>query len=73
MPIPTRTAEQWADFGRDHVSHGLGRMRDLVVVKGQGLDVYTADGQKFLDFTAGIGVTNLGQYVSLPVPSRYQG
>lgn len=55
-----RTAQQWADFGRDHISHGVGRIRDLVVVKGQGLDVYTADGQKLLDFTAGIGVTNLG-------------
>ena len=33
------------------------------MVKGQGLDVYTADGQKLLDFTAGIGVTSLGQSV----------
>jgi len=63
MPTAVRTAEQWSDFGRSHISHGLGRIRDLVVVKGQGLDVYTADGQKFLDFTAGIGVTNLGQCV----------
>ncbi len=66
MPTSIRTAEQWADFGRDHISHGLGRIRDLVVVKGQGLDVYTADGKKFLDFTAGIGVTNLGQWVGSP-------
>ncbi len=62
MPARIRTPEQWADFGREHVSHGLGRMRDLVVVKGEGLDVYTADGRKYLDFTAGIGVTNLGQW-----------
>ncbi|ORY26342.1 pyridoxal phosphate-dependent transferase [Naematelia encephala] len=60
MPAPVRTAAQWAQFGRDHVSHGLGRMQDLVVVKGEGLDIYTSDGQKLLDFTAGIGVTNLG-------------
>ncbi|KAK8865845.1 4-aminobutyrate transaminase [Kwoniella newhampshirensis] len=60
MPAPVRTAAQWADFGRDHVSHGLGRLRDHVVVKGEGLDLYTAEGKKLLDFTAGIGVTNLG-------------
>ncbi|WWC86148.1 uncharacterized protein L201_001021 [Kwoniella dendrophila CBS 6074] len=55
-----KSAAQWAEFGRDHVCHGLGRLRDHVVVKGDGLDLYTADGKKLLDFTAGIGVTNLG-------------
>ncbi|WWD17970.1 4-aminobutyrate transaminase [Kwoniella shandongensis] len=60
MPAPVRSAAQWADFGRDHVSHGLGRLRDHVIVKGEGLDLHTADGKKLLDFTAGIGVTNLG-------------
>lgn len=61
MPIETRTAEQWSQFGRDHVTHGLGRLRDHVVVKGEGMYLETADGKRFLDFTAGIGVTNLGQ------------
>lgn len=60
MSAPVRTAAQWADFGRDHVSHGLGRLRDHVITKGEGLDLHTADGKKILDFTAGIGVTNLG-------------
>ncbi|WVR05812.1 hypothetical protein IAU60_002837 [Kwoniella sp. DSM 27419] len=60
MPAPTRSAAQWSDFGRDHVCHGLGRLRDHVIVKGDGLDLYTAEGKKLLDFTAGIGVTNLG-------------
>ncbi|WVQ85429.1 4-aminobutyrate transaminase [Cryptococcus sp. DSM 104549] len=60
MPAPVRTAAQWADFGRDHVSHGLGRLRDHVIVKGEGMDLITADGKRLLDFTAGIGVTNLG-------------
>ncbi|OCF55547.1 4-aminobutyrate transaminase [Kwoniella mangroviensis CBS 10435] len=60
MPIAVKTAAQWAEFGRDHVCHGLGRLRDHVIVKGEGLDLYTADGKKLLDFTAGIGVTNLG-------------
>lgn len=59
--ISERSAQQWADFGKTHVTHGLGRLKDLVVTRGSGLDVYTADGSKFLDFTSGIGVTNLGQ------------
>ncbi|WVF70880.1 hypothetical protein IAT40_005675 [Kwoniella sp. CBS 6097] len=60
MPAPTRSAAQWSDFGRDHVCHGLGRLKDHVIVRGDGLDLYTAEGKKLLDFTAGIGVTNLG-------------
>ncbi len=61
-PVDTiKTAAQWAQFGRDHVSHGLGRLRDHVIVKGSGLELSTAEGKRLLDFTAGIGVTNLGQ------------
>jgi 4-aminobutyrate aminotransferase len=61
LETPVRSAAQWADFGREHVSAGLGRLRDHVIVKGQGLNVWTAEGKQLLDFTAGIGVTNLGQ------------
>lgn len=61
VDVSSRSAQQWADFGKQHVSHGLGRLKDLVVVKGSGLDVHTADGTQYLDFTSGIGVTNLGQ------------
>lgn len=56
-----RSQAEWAQFGRDHIAHGLGRMRDEVVVKGEGLKLTTAEGREYLDFTAGIGVTNLGQ------------
>lgn len=31
------------------------------MVKGEGMNLYTSEGEKYLDFTAGIGVTNLGQ------------
>lgn len=61
MPAPIRTEAQWADFGREHISQGLGRLRDHVIVKGKGLELTTAEGKRILDFTAGIGVTNLGQ------------
>lgn len=61
MPIQVRTTAEWEQFGRDHTCRGLGRMYDEVVVKGRGLTLTTADGKEYLDFTAGIGVTNLGQ------------
>lgn len=61
MPVPVRTTAQWTEFGREHVTNGLGRLKDHVIVKGSGLDLYTSEGEKILDFTAGIGVTNLGQ------------
>jgi 4-aminobutyrate aminotransferase len=64
MPAPVRTQQQWAEFGKAHVTHGLGRLKEEVMVKGEGVWLYNADGQKYLDFTAGIGVTNLGQYVN---------
>ncbi|TXT10858.1 hypothetical protein VHUM_02363 [Vanrija humicola] len=60
MPIPVRTNAEWEQFGRDHTCRGLGRLYDEVVVKGNGLTLTTADGKEYLDFTAGIGVTNLG-------------
>lgn len=61
MPAPVRTEAEWAEFGRQHVAHGLGRLKDIVTVKGQGANLWTSEGRKFLDFTSGIGVTNLGQ------------
>ena len=61
MPAPVRTTAEWSEFGRQHVTNGLGRLKDHVMVKGEGLNLYTSEGEKYLDFTAGIGVTNLGQ------------
>ncbi len=37
-----------------------GRITDLVVERGEGCFVYTVDGERYLDFTSGIGVTNTG-------------
>lgn len=57
----TKTTAQWVQFGREHVTPGLGRVRDMVVVRGQGLEIETSDGDKILDFSSGIGVLSLGQ------------
>lgn len=36
------------------------RLTDLIVTHGQGAYVWDADGQRYLDFTSGIGATNTG-------------
>jgi 4-aminobutyrate aminotransferase len=50
------------DFGQKHVTKGLARQVEGVIVKGEGSYVTYGDGRRFLDFTTGIGVTNLGMY-----------
>ncbi|MCB0165934.1 MAG: aspartate aminotransferase family protein [Anaerolineae bacterium] len=43
-----------------HISPVWGRITNLIVDRGEGSYVYSSDGQQFLDFTSGIGVTNTG-------------
>ncbi|KAL1406821.1 hypothetical protein Q8F55_006230 [Vanrija albida] len=59
-PAAERTTAQWVDFGRQHVTPGLGRVRDMVVVRGSGLEIETSAGERILDFSSGIGVLSLG-------------
>jgi 4-aminobutyrate aminotransferase len=42
------------------VSKGLNRLTEDVIEKGEGSWVTMYSGRKLLDFTSGIGVTNLG-------------
>ena len=49
-----------AQFGTKHVAKGIGRLTHEVLQKGSGSYVTTVEGRKMLDFTCGIGVTNLG-------------
>ena len=46
--------------GHEHIARGIGRMTELVFERGEGSWVWTAGGDKFLDMTCGIGVTNTG-------------
>jgi len=57
-----------SDFGKKHVAKGLNRLDAGVITSGSGSYVQFADGRKMLDFTCGIGVTNLGKY---PSPTLY--
>ncbi|KAG7095581.1 hypothetical protein E1B28_006312 [Marasmius oreades] len=58
--ITTTPLEQLQDFGEHHVTGGLARLTKGIMTKGEGSHVYFQDGRKMLDFTCGIGVTNLG-------------
>ena len=49
-----------AEFGAKHVARGIGRLSAEVLESGAGSYVTTTEGRKYLDFTSGIGVTNLG-------------
>ncbi|KAI0246431.1 acetylornithine aminotransferase [Lactifluus subvellereus] len=48
------------EFGRRHVARGLNRLTEDMIQKGEGSWVTMHSGRKVLDFTCGIGVTNLG-------------
>lgn len=45
---------------RKHISPVWSRSRDLYVTHGKGTILYDRDGNEYLDFTTGIGVTNTG-------------
>lgn len=49
-----------SQFGVRHVARGIGRLSTEVLESGSGSYVTTVEGRKMLDFTSGIGVTNLG-------------
>lgn len=49
-----------AQFGVQHVAKGIGRLTPQVIESGSGSYVTMEGGRKMLDFTCGIGVTNLG-------------
>ena len=47
-------------YDLSHISPVWGRLTDLVIDRGLGCTIYTTDGQEYLDFSSGIGVTNTG-------------
>lgn len=53
-------ASTLAQFGTKHVAKGVGRLSSQVIESGSGSYVTMVGGRRFLDFTCGIGVTNLG-------------
>lgn len=47
-------------YDLSHISPVWSRSTDFVVERGEGAYVYTTEGEQYLDFTSGIGVTNTG-------------
>ncbi|KAK4685949.1 hypothetical protein P7C73_g4192, partial [Tremellales sp. Uapishka_1] len=60
MPVPPTDFAPLVELGKAHVPAGLGRIREHILVKGEGAKVWDEEGKEFLDFTTGIGVVNLG-------------
>ncbi|CAD6889922.1 unnamed protein product [Tilletia controversa] len=54
------TLSDYTAFGLEHVAGGIGRLTTEVFTEGQGSYISTLSKRRFLDFTCGIGVTNLG-------------
>jgi 4-aminobutyrate aminotransferase len=57
----TTSSEALVAFGQKHVTTGLSRVTEAVILQGKGSYVHLEDGRQMLDFTSGIGVTNLGK------------
>lgn len=57
---PRTYATLGAQYGKQHLTGGIHRITDLVLDRGSGAKVWSADGREYLDFTSGIAVTNLG-------------
>jgi acetylornithine/succinyldiaminopimelate/putrescine aminotransferase len=66
--MTTSSTSSLVEFGKKHVTKGLGRVAEGIMSTGRGSYVTFEDGRQMLDFTCGIGVTGLGQHVSIVVP-----
>ena len=65
--MATQSYASLVELGQKHVTKGLGRQIEGVMTKGEGSYVTFGDGKRMLDFTTGIGVTNLGMLILSPL------
>ena len=61
----TTSSDNLVGFGQRHVTAGIARLTEGIMSKGEGSYLSFEDGRRMLDFSCGIGVTNLGKYVVL--------
>ncbi len=59
-PSAGDSSEGWLGRDRAHLARVLYRYTPLVVESARGSYLFTVDGRRYLDFSCGIGVTNLG-------------
>lgn len=74
------SSDDLVGFGQRHVTAGIGRLTEAIMSKGEGSYLSFEDGRRMLDFSCGIGVTNLGKCVGFaslrkvwPTPSSHRG
>lgn len=65
-PAPLGEVDPEARFGKQHFSHGVGRLADVVVRNARGSWVETTHGHKYLDFTSGNEGNGYNQTGALP-------
>jgi glutamate-1-semialdehyde aminotransferase len=58
--LTTSASSHLVQVGQHHVTKGLTRIAPGVLTKGEGSYAVFEDGRRMLDFSCGIGVTNLG-------------
>jgi predicted acetylornithine/succinylornithine family transaminase len=57
-PVPGATPK--ADAAHDSALLGVYRQPPMTIVRGEGVELYDAEGKSYIDFTSGIGVNALG-------------
>lgn len=60
LNVPGPKARAVLERDRKVVAHAYGRVADFVMDHGRGCEVFDVDGNRFLDFTAGIAVNSTG-------------
>jgi 4-aminobutyrate aminotransferase len=58
--IPGKKAKKWLEIDKKYISPSYTRVYPFVAEKGEGVWVYDVDGNRFLDFNAGVAVLSLG-------------
>lgn len=53
-------SEDLLKLRKDFVSTGISSLHPITIERGENAFLYSADGKRYIDFTSGIGVTNLG-------------
>lgn len=60
VPMSPELIESYRDRFERHLAQTVPGRKTLVVASAQGCEIIGADGRRYLDFTSGIGVTNVG-------------
>ena len=60
LDVPGPKAREYLDRDKEVISPSYPRAAPFVMARGQGVEVWDVDGNRYLDFMAGIAVTSTG-------------